>query len=859
MKRTVTGIYAHVDSGKTTLSEAMLSEAGVLKKPGRVDRRDTFLDTDKIERKRGITVFSKQAVFDYGKTSFTLLDTPGHVDFSAETERTMQVLDAAVLLVSGSEGVQSHTVTLWQFLKRQNIPVFIFVNKMDISHRSREDIMKELGKKLSGRCADLSGDDFEEEAAAVDEKLMESYLESETLTDEELAAAAAERHLFPCFFGSALECEGVGRLLSFMDRLMPGTAADADKTAEDSPFGARVFKITHDPKGMRLTHMKIVSGVLHPRDVINDEKVSEIRIYSGDSYEQVRSAGPGIVCAVCGLENTEAGEGLGSCRDGRAAETKPVLSYRVDAGENDIHKVLSCFRILAEEDPALAVRWDEDLSQISVSIMGQVQLEILKSVLLDRFGIDIGFDKGSILYKETIRNTVEGVGHYEPLRHYAEVHLILSPLPRNSGMQFDSDCSEDLLDSNWQNLIMTHLLEKQHSGVLTGSPVTDMKITLVSGMAHKKHTEGGDFRQATYRAVRNGLMKAESILLEPWYRFNIAVPSDFVGRTMADIKRMGGTFEAPSADGDMSLLLGRVPVSEMREYPAEIAGYTKGRGQISLVYDGYDECHDAQTVIEETGYDPARDVENTGDSVFCEHGSGFVVSWDRVEKYMHLESALKKIQTRPESRMRPGKIRIDEKEAAEVARRAGGAPREKRHRMKKRTESPKITKAEARKRKAAAENPKEEIFVVDGYNLIFAKRDRDKIGNKDLSGADLDAMRDGLVETLENYAGYKGRKVIVVFDAYKRKDAEGSSEKRGDLTIVYTAFEQTADSWIEKFTHENQEKYRIRVITSDALEQMIAMGHGAMRISSREFLSELDDTRKEILDKINSDDQKRKI
>lgn len=875
MKRIVIGILAHVDAGKTTLSEAMLVQAGVLSKAGRVDRRDTFLDTASVERRRGITVFSKQACFSYGETEFTLLDTPGHVDFSAEAERTLQVLDAAILVISGSEGVQSHTETLWQLLAGQNIPVFLFINKMDMARREPEDILRELQRRISSRCVSFTAEDPQEEAAAVDEALMESYLQRGGLTWEALREAVAARRLFPCFFGSALRHTGVAELLTQMDRLLPGLQDEETASVEEdggpadvplaqAPFGARVFKIERDEKGIRLTHMKVVSGMLHVRDIIDGEKVSEIRLYSGPAYETVQAAAPGQVCAVAGPEHTVIGEGIGRCADGDAPETKPVLAYCVFSEDCNAHTLLGYFRVLAEEDPALQVQWDEEAEEIRVSLMGEVQKEVISAVMEERFGVRVTFDSGRILYRETIGSTVEGVGHYEPLRHYAEVHLILEPLPRNSGVVFASRCSEDQLAANWQNLIMTHLKEKVHQGVLIGAPVTDLRITLAAGRAHKKHTEGGDFREATYRAVRQGLMKAESVLLEPWYRFRMAVPQALIGRTMADMQRMGGTFEPPVSDGDRAFLTGRVPVAPMRDYPVEFAGYTRGEGEIALRYDGYDVCQDAARVIEESGYQPERDLENTPDSVFCEHGSGFVVHWDRVEKYMHLPSVLSSARAPGEAVQRRPSAVSDE-ELRRVVGRAGGAPREKRHRSKPKAEAGRQIRGGASRARAAREAAREECYVIDGYNLIFAAA-----GQKGTAGSAgiqlgidagnassdaLDAARDRLAEVLENYSGYTGRKIIVVFDAYKRKDAVGSCEQRGDLQVVYTAYEQTADAWIEKFTHEQGERLRVRVVTSDALEQMIAMGHGAMRISSREFLEELEKTRREIAARIDKGDK----
>ena len=853
MKQLVVGILAHVDAGKTTLSEGILLESGVLKKAGRIDNRDTFLDTETVERQRGITVLSKEAVFSYGDTVFTLLDTPGHVDFSAEAERTLQVLDAAILVVSGSEGVQSHTVTLWQMLENYHVPVFIFINKMDMPHCNPDTILKDLHRRISQRCVDFSmassNKNYMEEVAALEEDLLTAYLETETLSKKQLASAVSAGLVFPCFFGSALKHQGIDALLSAMvDYIMP--------PAETTDFGARVYKISHDPKGMRLVHMKITGGSLAVRSIIEEEKVSEIRIYSGNGYESVASVSQGMICAVVGLTKPVVGQGLGICSDGETGEVKPALVYGVHLAEDsnvDLHQVLQYFKVLEQEDPTLSVSWEEEVSEIQIRLMGEVQLEVLQQTMKERFDIEVAFDQGRIEYRETITNIVEGIGHYEPLRHYSEVHLLLEPMPRNSGLVFATDCSEDLLDINWQRLILSHLKEKKHLGVLIGAPITDMKITLIAGAAHKKHTEGGDFREAVYRAVRHGLMKAESLVLEPWYRFRIGVPQEAVGRAMADIQKMGGSFAPPVGKGEIAYITGKAPVRDMRKYPETLRSYTRGKGQIALMYDGYDACHNQDVIIEDTGYEATKDVANTADSVFCQHGSGFVVSWDRVEKYAHLGSILAETPS-TKTNTSYGRVSIGEEEIAQVVARAGGAPREKRHKTKKRrdTNEPSITRGEKNggNRKKGPNTGKEKLYVIDGYNLIFAMVQQEKgSGSEDTSvsmdAAHLEGKRLQLIEMLEDYAGYRDLPVIVVFDAYKVKSHEKTEEK-GPLTVVYTEFEETADSYIERFTLENSNRYFIHVVTSDALEQMIIMGHGAMRVSSREFLTQLKMTKEEI-------------
>ena len=832
MKRLVIGMIAHVDSGKTTLSEAMLYSAGEIRKLGRVDHGDAFLDTHSIERSRGITVFSKQAVMRYGDCDITLLDTPGHADFSAETERALQALDYAVLVISGTDGVQSHTETLWRLLTRYRIPAFIFVNKMDISSYEPSVLMGGLCNRLDSGCIDFSAsrdrDAFYEEAAMCDEKLMEEYLESGEVFPESLRRAIAERKIFPCFFGSALKMGGIEEFLKGLDFY----AEQKDYPAE---FGARVFKITEE-QNVRLTHIKITGGSLKVRSVIGEEKINQIRIYSGTKFQAVDEVFSGAVCAVTGLAHSYSGQGLGAESNADTPLLEPVLTYKlILPPKTDLHTALTQMRKLEEEDPQLHVVWNEQAQEIHVQLMGEIQLEILKTVIAERFGYETEFGTGSIVYKETIADTVEGVGHYEPLRHYAEVHLLLEPAERGSGLHFASDCHVDDLDRNWQRLILTHLEEKTHVGVLTGSPITDMKITLIAGRAHLKHTEGGDFRQATYRAVRQGLRSAKSVLLEPWYNFTLEIPSESVGRALSDMQRLSAEFEPPETLGETAVITGSAPVSEMQNYRSEVISYTHGKGRINLILKGYFPCHNAEKVIEEIGYDCDGDLENTADSVFCSHGAGFVVKWDEVPSYAHISGRKERTESADEEitvqQVSSYRARIaEDKELMEIFERTyGKIKRDERHAMH--TEKH-IPQAKPHKAKPLPTGP--EYLLVDGYNIIFAWEDLNKLAKENL-----DLARTTLINRLCNYQGFKQNNVIVVFDAYRVSGHHREVEQHHNVSVVYTKESETADSYIEKVTHELSKSHRVRVATSDGTEQIIILGNGAFRVSAAEFEDEV--------------------
>lgn len=841
MKRLVTGILAHVDSGKTTLSEALLFRSGQIRKLGRVDHGNAFLDTNEIEREKGITIFSKQAILTINNTEFTLLDTPGHIDFSAEMERTLQVLDYAILVISGADGVESHTETLWRLLTRYNVPVFIFVNKMDIAARSCEEIISELKDNLSDNCIDFSDADYSEQAALCSEDLMDEYLDTGHVTDASVITAIKNRKLFPCFFGSALKLDGVDCFLDALDKYtsMPEYS---DK------FAAKVFKITQED-GTRLTHIKITGGSLKSKTLLNgidkdgnewSEKADRIRVYSGEKFSITDVAECGTVCAVSGLSLTYPGEGLGVELNSPAPVLEPVLTYRVEIQDNtDVHTALYHLRRLEDEDPQLQILWNG--MEIQLRLMGEVQLEVLRRIIFERFGFEVEFGKGSIAYRETIAEKVEGVGHFEPLRHYSEVHLILEPLPCGSGLKFHTDCSEDLLDKNWQRLILTHLHEKTHLGVLTGSPITDMKITLASGKAHKKHTEGGDFRQATYRAVRHGLRNAQSVLLEPWYSFRLEIPQDNIGRAMTDIELMGGEFSQPEINGSMSVICGSAPVSKMRGYSADVTAYSGGRGKLQCSLKGYEPCHNTDEVIAEIGYNADADIENTADSVFCAHGAGFNVRWDEVYKYMHLESALKSLEEIAETQTRVidyiERAATDE-ELLRIFERTYGPVKVTAHtamqkRIKKSPAQPKF------KSKPLPTGP--QYLLVDGYNIIFAW---DEL--KEAAKESLDLARELLINKLCNYCGFAKCELILVFDAYKVKGNMGEVERVHNINVVYTKEAETADAYIEKVTHELAKKHRVRVATSDNLEQLIILGSGAIRVSASEFKKEVDNAENEI-------------
>ena len=846
-KQIVLGILAHVDSGKTTLSEAMLYRAGVTRRLGRVDHKDAFLDTDALEKARGITIFSKQALLTAGDTDITLLDTPGHVDFSTETERTLQVLDYAVLVVSGTDGVQSHTETLWRLLRRYHVPTFVFVNKMDLPGMERQELLAQLNRRLGEGFVDFGAEqaDRDEALALCDENLMDRMLDAGQLQDADLIPAIARRHVFPCWFGAALKLEGVDALLDGLDRYTrPAPALEA--------FGAKVFKVSQDEQGARLTWLRVTGGELKVKAQLTGEadgepwaeKANQLRLYSGAKYTLTEAIGPGQVCAVTGLTKARPGEGLGAERDSDLPVLEPVLSYQVLLPEGaDMHAALGKLHRLEEEEPQLHVVWNETLGEIHVQLMGEIQLEVLRSLLAERFGLAVEFGPGGILYKETITEPMEGVGHYEPLRHYAEVHLKLEPLPRGSGMQFAADCREEVLDKNWQRLVLTHLEEKQHLGVLTGSPLTDVKITLIAGRAHLKHTEGGDFRQATYRAVRQGLMLAKSQLLEPWYAFRLEVPAENIGRAMSDIQRMEGAFDPPESGEETAVLTGFAPVSTMRSYPMEVVSYTRGRGHLSLTLDGYRPCHNAQEVIAAIGYEPEHDLDNPADSVFCAHGAGFVVPWDQVRSHMHVDSGWGK-STRPEQeaavpQRRAMAYRATLEEDAELLKIF-----ERTYGPIKRDPLAAFRPVQKRERPDFAAEQWEiapEYLLVDGYNIIFAWDELNA-----LSKESLDAARHKLMDILCNYQGFQKCVLILVFDAYRVPGSPGSIEQYHNIHVVYTKEAETADMFIERVTHEIGRNRRVRVATSDGMEQIIILGHGALRVSARMFHEEVQNVEKQI-------------
>ena len=837
MKNIVIGILAHVDAGKTTLSEAMLYQTGAIRNLGRVDHKNAFLDTDIQERDRGITIFSKQAEMTYKDTKLMLLDTPGHVDFSAEMERTLQVLDYAVLVISGREGVQGHTVTLWKLLQKYEIPVFLFINKMDLEGADRAQILEELQSSLSAGCLDF--EDLEEEQAAMcEEGLLEEYLETGHISVPSIRNSISNRKIFPCYFGSALRMSGVE---GFLDGIVQFT----EEPSYPQQFGARIYKITRDPQGMRLTHMKITGGTLSVKETldlpdapgVSGEKVNQIRIYSGGKYQTVQEAEAGTVCAVAGLEHTHAGQGLGVEESENRFVLEPAMSYGVLLPDGaDVHRTLQQLKQLEEEDPQLHIAWNSQTEEIQIQLMGEVQLEILKEMIRQRFDLELEFGEGKVAYRETIAKPVIGAGHFEPLRHYAEVHLLLEPGDPGSGVVLDTACREDLLDRNWQRLILTHLAERDFSGVLTGSPLTDVKITLLAGRAHLKHTEGGDFRQATYRAVRQGLRKTQSILLEPWYDFELEVPQDMTGRAMADIQRMGGSFELPQTRGDLSLITGKAPVSEMKGYMAEVNSYTRGYGHLSCSVAGYEPCHDAEKVMEEIGYRVDEDTENTADSVFCSHGAGYLVPWDQVDDHVHIILDRSVLPDQNKTMGQP-----EENSRSTGTEDFAGMPEAP---LQKRTQGsigPRVIEGEQGYQKTRSAEIQKEYLVVDGYNIIFAWEEL-----KSLAKTSMDAARTALIEILSNYQGYRRCKVIVVFDAYKIKGGERRQEKHGSVDVVFTKEGETADTYIERLTYEMNGKYRVRVATSDRQEQIIALGNGAFRLSASELKGEIERTNLEI-------------
>lgn len=848
MKNIVLGILAHVDAGKTTLSEGILYTTGEIRSLGRVDSKNTFLDTDELERVRGITIFSKQAEFNVNKTHFTLLDTPGHVDFSAEMERTLQVLDYAVLVVSGSDGVQGHTVTLWKLLQQYKIPTFIFVNKMDMPDNDRLTILQNLRAELSESCVDFGdgelSDAVMEEIAVLsqDESVVDFFLNNNHLDDSDIAEIIRKRRVFPCFFGSALKLEGVQALVSGLDRftVMPEYGKD---------FAAKAYKITRDSQGNRLTHIKVTGGSISVKDMVcGDEKVNQIRIYSGEKYEAVNTVEVGRICAVTGLLSTYAGAGLGADGNSDMMLLEPVLTYSLNTPDNvSSRQIYPSLKLLEEEMPELCLEWNEAEEEILIKLMGQVQLEILGNIISDRFGFIPEFGMGSITYKETIADTVIGVGHFEPLRHYAEVHLLMEPGARGSGLEIVSDCSEDILDKNWQRLIMTHLKEKKHPGVLTGSSITDMKITVINGRAHQKHTEGGDFRQATYRAVRQGLMQAESVLLEPYYSFRLEIPSDMVGRAMTDIENMSGNMDAPYINGDRAVITGTAPVSAMRDYQINVNSYTRGMGSLFVNFSGYDRCHNQDEIVAEMAYDAESDLDAPASSVFCAHGSGFIVPWYQVSEYMHVNDEtmqdVSEVKLTGRRNSENFDYTIDLEEIDEIFSRTFEANRKtgKHDYKKKKVQLPVYS------RSGAVNNyQREKMLIVDGYNVVFAW---DEL--KTLADVNIDSAKDRLIHVLSNYQGMTDIKLMLVFDGYRVKGNRGSEAFLDNITVIHTKEGETADQFIEKFANDNRERYNIMVATSDGLIQQITRGQGCFIISSRELLKMINDAAEEFRSSYN--------
>ena len=853
----ILGILAHVDAGKTTMAESLLYYSGTIRMPGRVDHKDTFLDTFEMERARGITIFSKQARFIWKNRRYTLLDTPGHVDFSAEMERTLQVLDYAILVISAPDGVQGHDITLWNLLCQYQIPVFLFVNKMDMPGMKKEKVLENLHKYLDDRCIDFTnaGDRKEEicdELAMCNEELMQQYLDHQEVQLEAVKKAVWNREVFPCYFGSALRLEGV-------EEFMDGLHCLTQLPVYGEKFGARVYKISRDPQGNRLTHMKVTGGSLRVKGILESgqekgkkEKADQLRLYSGTSYELAEEVEAGEICVVTGLQDSQAGMGYGAEPEGLEPMLEPVLSYQICLPEgSDAHGIFLKLCQIEEEEPQLHIVWDEHTQEISAKVMGEVQIEVLKKLIRDRYDLDIEFGPGSITYKETIAEPVEGVGHFEPLRHYAEVHLLMQPLERGSGLHFAAQCSEDVLDRNWQRLIMTHLEEKKHLGVLTGSEITDMQITLVAGKAHQKHTEGGDFRQATYRAVRQGLKMAKSVLLEPVYQFRLEIPAENVGRAMSDLTRMNGEFQPPQTDGETAILTGSAPVSLMRDYQKEVIAYSKGRGHLFCTLKGYEVCHNQEEVISQMAYDAEADLENPTGSVFCAHGAGYVVPWNKVYDYMHLDGILTKKKTTEEPEKEYTERTAvyaastgwgDDSELEEIFNRTygnggGGNSGWKRRRtvetcVRTVTPSGSITQKET---------SEEEYLLVDGYNIIFAIPQL-----RELAERNIDSARSKLMDLLCNYQGYKKNTLILVYDAYKVEGGIGSVEKYHNIHVVYTKEAETADQYIEKTVHEMGKKYHVTVATSDGLEQKIIWGAGASRMSAKELWEEMELIRREI-------------
>lgn len=846
-KNLVIGITAHVDAGKTTLSEGLLYKCGSIRKLGRVDHQDAFLDTDKLERDRGITIFSKQARFSMGEKQVVLVDTPGHVDFSAEMERTLQILDYAILVINGSDGVQSHTSTLWKLFKHYNIPVFIFVNKMDQVGADKEALLKGMQKDLSESCVEFNNQDretFLEELSLCDEELLDEFLETGNINEENISNAIYMRRVFPCYFGSALKLEGIDEFIEGFDRysVLPEYPDE---------FGAKVYKISRDNQGNRVTHMKLTGGILKVKQLLGEkEKIDQIRFYSGEKFEMTEVAEAGQVCSVTGLESTQPGQGLGKEEIINVPVLEPVFSYKMIIPDGcDPHQLLLKLKQVEEELPHLQIAWNSKAKEIQVSLMGEIELEILRTIIADRFQVNVDFGRGNIVYKETIIEPAIGVGHFEPLRHYAEAHLLLEPGERGSGMVFDLDCSVDDLNKNWQRLILQHLAEKKHVGVLTGSEITDMKISVIGGRAHAKHTEGGDFREATYRAVRHGLMKSESILLEPYYEFRLELPMEMSGRAISDLQRMGGKFEMPMIENDAAIITGTAPVVTMQNYQGEVISYTKGKGRLFCSLKGYDICHNQEEVIEQIGYRPEHDIYNPASSVFCFNGSGTMIDWKEVDRYKHAENAVK-LAKDPEKAPKTdikqsweqGYAGEDELEAI-FKRTYGESKREKERFIKKKVHT-RQADTNVKYRTTLNLKKKDKFLLVDGYNIIFAWEEL-----KELSKINLEAARTQLADILANYKGSKDGDVIIVFDAYKVKGNPGAVEKYNNIYIIYTKEAQTADQYIERVVHKMGESYDITVATSDNLEQMISWGDGATCITARQLKENVENSLQELREK----------
>ncbi len=861
MKKIVVGILAHVDAGKTTLSEGLLYTSGKIRKLGRVDNGDAYLDTDKMEKERGITIFSKQAVLEYKDLQITLLDTPGHVDFSSEMERTLSVMDYAILVINGADGVQAHTKTLWRLLKRYEVPVFLFVNKMDQQGCEKESLLREIKEELSDCCVDFSvteGNDFYEEVAMTEEAAMEFFLEEGHLQEEMIRDLIEKRMVYPCYFGSALKMTGVTEFLE-------GVYQWIKIPPYSDVFGAKVFKISRDEQNMRLTYLKVTGGTLKVREAFGEEKVSQIRVYSGSRYETVPEVEAGMVCAVVGLENTKPGMVIGEGVPSLLPVLEPVLSYKILLPEDLAPiQMLPKLRMLEEEEPELHIIWNETLQEIHAQIMGEVQIEIIQRMVLERFGVEITFGTGNIVYKETIANTVEGVGHFEPLRHYAEVHLLLEPGELGSGMQFCSDCSEDILAKNWQRLILTHLEEKQHIGVLTGSEITDIKITLINGRAHTKHTEGGDFRQSTYRAVRHGLMQAENVLLEPYYDFRLELPQSLVGRAMTDVEKMYGSLNGPFVEGNYSVLTGSAPVACMQNYQKEVSAYSRGEGRLTLTLGGYKPCHNTEEVREKIGYDAERDTRNPASSVFCAHGAGFIVEWDQVEEYMHMpgrllgegrNASLDKGVPPVRKQSTTDEVVIGTDEIDEILNRTYRSNAHGKDEVKKwaaKSAQKKVIRSEnATEYVPQKKIQKEKYLLVDGYNIIFALQEL-----KDLAEQNVDAARGKLLDMLCNYQGVRRCHLIVVFDAYRVAGHKTEIFDYHNIHVVYTKEAETADAYIEKFAHENGRKYHVTVATSDGLEQIIIRGQGCFLLSAKELEADMKAAQQEAMVTIDEKQEK---